>query len=207
MRMYHREGAGRPIRLAWTLEELDLPYDLQIMSREEGRAAEHLARHPLGRVPVLADDEGPLFESTALCLHAADLVPQAGLIPPPGSRDRALVYQWAFFAMTEIEPAALDRYRYGESAPDVAAAAGNRARAAADAAVAALDGREFIVGDRFTVADIIVSEVIRIARRIGVVDLDSPDSPVPERDEGAPGLRTRRGQAHADADAGAGGAH
>ncbi len=126
---------------------------------------------------MLADDEGPLFESTALCLHAADLVADAGLIPPPGSRDRALVYQWAFFAMTEIEPPALDRYRYGESAPDVAAAAGDRARAAADAAIAALDGREFMVGDRFTVADIVVSEVIRMARRIGVVDLDSPVRP------------------------------
>jgi glutathione S-transferase len=177
MRIYHRERAGRPIRLIWTLEELDLPYELTIMNAEEGKAEDHLARHPLGRVPVLEDDEGPLFESTALCLHVADLAPEAGLSAPSGSRERALIDQWAIYAMTEIEPPALQAWQLGEKAPEVAEAAGKRAAAAVDAVVAELDGREYLVADRFTVADIVVSEVVRIARRIGIVEVESPIRP------------------------------
>ena len=69
MRLYHRERAGRPIRVVWTLEELDAAYDLVTLTSDEAAGDEHRSRHPLGRVPVLEDDEGALFESTALCLH------------------------------------------------------------------------------------------------------------------------------------------
>lgn len=73
MRIYHRERAGRPIRIVWVLEETGVPYELEVMNREEGRGEEHLARHPLGRVPVLEDDEG--FERKRF--FAADRVPRA----------------------------------------------------------------------------------------------------------------------------------
>jgi glutathione S-transferase len=94
MRIYHRGGAGRPIRIVWTLEELGISYDLVTLTSEEAAAGEHRLRHPLGRVPVLEDDEGTVFESTALCLYVTDLHPEAGLAPAVGTRDRALVYQW-----------------------------------------------------------------------------------------------------------------
>jgi glutathione S-transferase len=95
MRVFHREQAGRPLRIIWTLEEVGEPYELTVMSREEGRGEKHRSRHPLGRVPVLEDDEGFLFESAALCLHLGDMHPEAGLVPALGTHDRALVYQWA----------------------------------------------------------------------------------------------------------------
>jgi glutathione S-transferase len=104
LRVYHREHAGRPIRALWTLEEIGAPYELTLMSWEEGSGEEHRARHPLGRVPVLEDDEGFVFESTAICLHLADLHPQAGLLPPLGTHERALAYQWSCFAPAELEP-------------------------------------------------------------------------------------------------------
>ena len=116
-------------------------------------------------------------ESVALCLHVADLAPEAGLSAPAGSHERALITQWALFAMTEIEPPALQAWQLGEKAPAVAEAAGARAGAAVDAVVEALDGREFLVGNRFTVADVIVSEVVRITRRIGIVEVESPVRP------------------------------
>ncbi len=71
-----------------------------MVTREESGGDEHRARHPLGRVPVLEDDEGRfVFESAAICLHLADLHPQAGLAPVPGTHDRALLYQWTVFAL------------------------------------------------------------------------------------------------------------
>jgi len=104
MRLYHREHAGRPIRVAWMLEELGEPYEITMMTREEAKGEEHRARHPLGRVPVLEDEEGFVFESAAICLHLADLNPDAGLAPAPGTHERALLYQWTIFAPAELEP-------------------------------------------------------------------------------------------------------
>lgn len=133
MRVYHREGAGRPIRVLWTLEEAGLPYELTILSREEAAAAEHRARQPLGRVPVIEPDDATLFESAALCLHVAELNPQAELIPAPGTVERALVYQWMFFAMTEIEPPAIQVFRAGSGGEAAAESAADRCQAAIDA--------------------------------------------------------------------------
>ena len=172
MRIYHRKGAGRPIRVIWTLEELDAPYDLAIMSPEEAAADEHTSRHPLGRVPVLEDDAGMIFESTGICLYVAELHPEAGLLSAAGTRDRALVYQWAFFAMTELEPAAIECARRREAFPELSEAAAERARRAVLAIDDALQGHEYLVGDRFSVADIITSEVVRIAVRVKAIEAE-----------------------------------
>jgi glutathione S-transferase len=173
MRIYHRPGAGRPIRVIWTLEELGVPYELVVMSPEEV-AGEHLLRHPLGRVPVLEDEGGTVFESSAVCLHLADLRPEGALIPAVGTHERALVYQWAFFAMTEIEAPAIESRRTREKSAEVADAAAERVRAAVAVIGDALDGRACLVADRFTVADVIASEVVRIAVRVGAVEASGP---------------------------------
>ncbi len=86
-RLYHREGAGRPRRVRWALEETGAPYEWIVLDEVSGHSAEHARRHPLGRVPVLETDDGMLYESAALCLHVADLYPDAKLIPPLGSFD------------------------------------------------------------------------------------------------------------------------
>jgi glutathione S-transferase len=170
MRVYNRSGAGRPIRVLWMLEELGVEYELVTMTSEEAAGEEHRSRHPLGRVPVLEDDEGTIFESTAVILQLADRHPDAGLVPAVGTRDRGLVYQWLFFAMTEVEPSAVQNRRTREISPEIADAAVERARAAIAVLAEALDGREFLVGDRFTVADIVASEVVAAAGRMGAYE-------------------------------------
>lgn len=109
LRLHQREGAGQRPRFRWAHEEAGAAYEYEVMSREEGRTREQ-ERHPLGRVPVLETDEGVLFESAAFCLHVADLHPEAGLIPAPGTHERVEVYQRALLAMTELEPAVLRDY-------------------------------------------------------------------------------------------------
>ena len=106
LHIFHREYAGRPIRVAWTLEELGQPYDVTVMNYEEGIGEAHRGRHPLGRVPVLQSDDGFVFESTAICLHLADSHPDGGLIAPSGTHERALAYQWSCFAPAELRAAA-----------------------------------------------------------------------------------------------------
>jgi glutathione S-transferase len=175
MRVIHRERAGRPIRIIWTLEEAGAPYELTVMTREEGRGQEHLSRHPLGRVPVLEDSEGFVFESAALCLHVADLHPDAGLIPPLGTHDRALVYQWACFAPAELEPPLFEAWIQAERDPDRAAAGKKGFSAAAQAVAAALDGADYLVGGRFSVADVMVGSALMFTTRAGIADLLPPE--------------------------------
>ncbi len=175
MRLIHREHAGRPIRVAWTLEELGEPYELTTMSREESRGEEHLARHPLGRVPVLESEDGLVFESAAICLYLADLHPEAGLVPDVGTHDRALVYQWTVFSPAEIEPPMLEAAIYAEKDPERAATARKRVDAAARAVAGALDGSEFLVGERFTIADVLVGSTLLWPARAGFEEI-LPDS-------------------------------
>jgi glutathione S-transferase len=170
MRVFHREHAGRPLRAVWMLEELGQPYELTVMSREEGRSEEHRARHPLGRVPVLQDDEGFVFESAAICLQLADLYPQGGLLPPLGTHDRALAYQWAVFAPAELEPPLIETAMQAERDPERAAAARRRFDAAADGVAAALDGEDYLVGGRFGVADVLVGSALAFTTRIGFAE-------------------------------------
>jgi glutathione S-transferase len=107
MRLYHLPPS-RSTRVLWLLEEIGQPYELTVMKGEDRQTDEHRRRHPLGRVPVLEDDEGFLFESAALCLHLADLYPDAPLNWPLATHERALAYQWTVFAMTELEPAIIE---------------------------------------------------------------------------------------------------
>jgi glutathione S-transferase len=173
-RLYHREGAGRPPRVRWALEEVGAPYDFVVMDSEVGRGEEHALRHPLVRVPVLETDEGTLFESAALCLHIADQHPEAGLIPALGTHERATIYQWTFFAMTELEPAMIRvilARRGGDD--DETAKAEARLNKAGGAIADVLDEHAYLAGDRFTIADVVVGGVLESARHYDVM----PESP------------------------------
>ena len=174
MRVYHREYAGRPVRVAWLLEELGEPYELHRMTREEGAGEEHRVRHPLGRVPVLEHDGRFLFESAAICLYLAELQPDAGLIPEPGTYERALVYQWSVFAPAELEPPLIETAMHATSDPDRAAKARRRFDAATAAVADALGEGEYLVADRFTVADVLIGTALAFTARVGFAEELSP---------------------------------
>jgi glutathione S-transferase len=175
LRLYQRQGAGRPPRVRWALEEAGVSYEYVVMETEEGEGPEHAERHPLGRVPVLETDEGLLFESAALCLHIADSNPEANLIAPLGTRERAQTYQWVFFTMTELERTMVSWGTARHRKDEEAVAAGRKRMAKVAAALSEqLGENEYIVGDRFTIADIVLGGVLHSARQYDLF----PDSPV-----------------------------
>jgi glutathione S-transferase len=169
--LYHRPHAGRPARVAWTLEEAGAEYEVVIITPEEGATPEHLARQPLGRVPALVDDEGPLFESTALALHIGELFPEAGLLAPDASHERGLIQQWAIYAMTEIEPPAIQVLRARDKDPESAAKAAARAMKTAGALEGALSGSPpRLVGGRLTIADIVAGDTLRLMTKYNAIE-------------------------------------
>ena len=165
LRVFHREHAGRPRRVLWTLEEIGAPYELTIMSWEQGSGEEHRARHPLGRVPVVQFDDGYVFESAAICLQLADLYPDAGLIGALGTHARALAYQWTIFAPAELEPPLIEAAIFREGDPERAGKARARFFKAVDAVAQALDGRDYLVNGQFGVADVLISTALSFAKR------------------------------------------
>ena len=174
LRLHHRDKAGRPLRVRWALEEAGAAYDFAVMTQEEGKGEEHKQRHPLGRVPVLETDDGFLFESAALCLQVADLHPQANLIPPIGTYERGLVYQWTVWAMSELEPAIIRAYtavRDGDA--ERTKSTQERLADRFAALESSLEGQDFVTGNDFTIADVVVGGVLVTARRTELM----PDSP------------------------------
>jgi glutathione S-transferase len=79
------------------------------------------------------------------------------------------VYQWASFAITEVEPAIIEFGRHAQSDPERAAAGADRFRAGAAVLERALDGREFLVEDHLTAADIVAGGVLGLAARRGLL--------------------------------------
>jgi glutathione S-transferase len=159
----------RSSRVLWLLAEIGAPYELTKLAPEERTSAEHVARHPLGRVPALELDDGTIvFESAAICLQLADLHPDAALTAPLGSSERALVYQWVLFAMTELEA---PLFRWIREAAENLADPPSRERfaQASDALQTALKGREWLLGDRFTVADVMCASVLGGAQSRGLL--------------------------------------
>ena len=150
----------RSSRVLWLLAEIDAPCELIKLAPEQRRSAEHRARHPLGRVPALELDDGTfMFESAAICLQLADLYPHTGLTAPLGSPERALIYQWVLFAVTELEAPLFGWIREAEKDP-AEPPSRERFTQAAAALQAALEGRDWLLGDRFTAADVMCASVL-----------------------------------------------
>lgn len=155
----------RSARVRWTLLELGLTYE-SVEGREVFAMPELAEIHPLRKLPAIRDAGRPLFESAAICNWLADSHPEAGLIAPSGAWARALHDQWTAFALSEIEAFLWHTARNLFVLPDEerlpAVFPQNEAAAKRGLAVldAYLQGKEWLVEDRFSVTDIFVGYTV-----------------------------------------------
>jgi glutathione S-transferase len=155
MRLYHVPGT-RSNRVLWALEEANAAYELETLTREQRHEPAHLERHPLGKSPAAKLAGGYVWESAGLVMQVADENPDAGLIAAPGTHDRALTYQWILFAVTEMEPGVVEKYIHKDSDAARAAHGTESYRKAAAVVEKHLGSNEYMVGGKFSVADIIM---------------------------------------------------
>jgi glutathione S-transferase len=167
---------SRAFRSLWMAAELGLDYEHVKLDFGDGstRGPAYLAINPNGHVPAIDDDGFRLWESMAINLYLAKKHSAgAGGLYPHRLEDEARAWQWSFWGMTEVERPALAALlnRIGpEDKRDAAAAdEGERALAAPlkvlDAALAATP---YLLGDRFTVADLNVASILAWARQARV---------------------------------------
>jgi glutathione S-transferase len=161
---------GRIVR--WMLEELGRPYHTELL--EYGttmKGPAYLAINPMGKVPALRHGDTVVTECAAICAYLADAFPEAGLAPPPGDRLRGPYYRWLFFAAGPLEAAATNKAFGFELPAERKAMAGygslDDVLSVLDAAVV---GREYLVGDRFTAADVYVGSHLGWGMQFGTIE-------------------------------------
>ena len=99
-------GLARDMPVRWALEEVDLPYEVRLVSFDAMKASAHLALQPFGQIPTYQDGELALFESGAIVLHIAERHP--GLLPSDANA-RARAIAWMFCAQSTVEPSIFER--------------------------------------------------------------------------------------------------
>lgn len=169
----------RSARVRWTLLELDVPFE-SVEGRNVMGSAQLLKVHPLGKLPAIEDDGRPLFESAAICTWLADKHADRRLAAEAGTWDRALHDQWVCFALAEVEAHLWSSFRntfvYPEEKRLPVIIEQNNAEVARSLPVldAYLADHDYLVGDKFSVTDIIVGFTINWARNDGLTkDFDS----------------------------------
>ena len=102
----HFAPNSRAGRIVWLLEELQLPYEINKMAfhPKDLKSDEHRARHPLGRVPVLDDDDTTIFESGAIVEYILTKHKNGGLRPDLDAQEYAAYLQWFHYCEGMVMP-------------------------------------------------------------------------------------------------------
>ncbi len=158
----------RSSRVLWALEEAGAEYEYVAVDLRAGAGwkPEYLALNPGGKVPTLVDSEMVLTESAAICTYIGDRFPVSRLTPPASSPERAHYDQWCYFVLSELEQPlwTLAKHTFAlperRRVPAVLDTARWEFAVAAKALATGLGRREFIVGDHFTAADILVAHTL-----------------------------------------------
>jgi glutathione S-transferase len=160
---------GRIVR--WMLEEVGQPYRTELLDYAAMRAADYRAINPMGKVPAIRHGDVVVTEAAAICAYLADAFPQAGLAPAPTDRLRGTYYRWLFFAAGPVEAAVTNKSLGIEPPADRRASVGyGSLEAVTDALELAVTDREYIVGDRFSAADLYVGSHIGWGMQFGTLE-------------------------------------
>jgi glutathione S-transferase len=154
-------GFVRDLRLRWALKEAGLDYNVRSVSFEE-RGPDHLTRQPFAQVPFLQDDELYVFESGACLLHLAEKSP---ILMPRDPQGRADTLQWVIAALNSVEIVTLPWWFIGLSKPAENPMEGWMQKRF-DQLEGVLAGRDWLAAGQFTVADILMADVLRIPAKL-----------------------------------------
>lgn len=172
----HHLNASRSHRIIWLLEELEIPYNMVKHQRDkETRLSPQSLKeiHPLGKAPIIVDDNIILCESGAIVEYILEKDEQARLRPRKSSQDYARYLQWLHFAEGSLSlplistlflkreerdgKQALDRYIAKEIEVDFAYIEST------------LSAQDYFAGDSFSAADIMMTFMLELADRVGVL--------------------------------------
>jgi glutathione S-transferase len=161
---------SRAANVVWMLEEVERAHDLRVVDIMKGaqKAPDVLAINPMGKLPILDDDGTIVTESAAIGLYLADRYAYGRLAPKVDDAARGTYLRWTLFAPSVIEPATMakdGKWEYKESQ----AGWGSHA-AVLTAMESAIAKGPFILGDTFSMADVVFGGTLRFMLMVKQID-------------------------------------
>ncbi|TFW28343.1 glutathione S-transferase family protein [Massilia arenosa] len=151
-------GFVRDMRLRWAAEEADIPYQVRTVAFAD-RETNHLDRQPFGQVPFLDDGDVRIFESGACLLHLAR---KSEVLMPRDPAGEAETMQWMFAALNSIEMVAVPWWFLKMGGQEE-----NPLTQWVDKRLGQLERvlseREWLAANRFTAADLLMADVLRVS--------------------------------------------
>jgi glutathione S-transferase len=160
----HGPNQSRAIRTVWMANELGIEFEQQTKDFRSGatRTPEYLAINRAGHVPAIQDGDFAMGESCAINIYLAR---KHGRLMPDGLEGEARVLEWSFWVMADVERHMLDYLFHAAMLPEdqrdlsIAERAAEQLGWPLEVLNSHLDGREWLVGDEFSVADLNVAGV------------------------------------------------
>jgi glutathione S-transferase len=167
--LYHHPYS-RAANVVWMLEEVGVAYELRPVDIMKGahKAPELVALNPMGKLPILSDGDTVVTESAAIALYLADRYAYGRLAPRVDDPARAAYLRWSFFAPSVIEPGAMAK-QAGWAGKESQAGWGSY-DAMLSAMESAIAGRAFILGDNFSMADVVFGGTLRFMLAFNMIE-------------------------------------
>jgi glutathione S-transferase len=164
------QGLVRDLRVRWALEEAGLPYKVKLIALGPEQASpEYRALQPFGQVPAFRENGLTLFESGAIVLHIAE---KSTVLMPNDPKAREETIAWLFAALNTVEMPIMFLIQLmfvGVTEGPIREAALERIARRLSEVSAALRGRAYLTGERFTAADLMMSTVLNQLRDTGLI--------------------------------------
>jgi glutathione S-transferase len=163
----------RGFHALWMLEEIGEPYEVKLVNiRDEIQSEAYEGINPMRKVPALDVDHKLITESTAIAAWLADAYPGVGLAPAISDPERGDYLRWLFFCAACIEPAFIDK-GFGRETPHATCGWGS-VDSVLRTLETGLEGREYLVGERFSAADLMVGSTLNFLMTFKLLDQVEP---------------------------------
>ena len=159
-------GYVRDIRLRWALEEAGVAYAVASVPFDDRGSDHHLLRQPFAQVPFLEDGDIRIFESGACLLHLAE---KSEALMPRDAQGRADTIQWLIAALNSIEMVTVPWWFINLSKPPENPLAGWMEQRF-QRLDAVLQERDWLAASRFTIADILMADALRMPNHLGKLE-------------------------------------
>jgi glutathione S-transferase len=186
--LYHHPFS-RAANAVWMLEEVGAPYELRFVDlfKNEQKGPEILARNPMGKLPILEDGATVVTEAAAIGLYLADRYAYGKLAPRVEDAARGTYLRWSLFAPSVIEPGTMAKaanwtYRDGQAGWGTHDAMLNTMESA-------IAGKQFVLGDTFSMADVIFGGTLSYMLRVKTIEPRPAFTAYAERLEKRPALQ------------------
>jgi glutathione S-transferase len=165
--VFHHNPMSRGRIVHFMLEEVGAPYRIELRSFEkrEHKSPEYLAINPMGKIPAIEHRGTVVTEAAAICAYLADAFPEARLAPALDDPARGTYLRWLFFAAGCLEPALVDRMLDRAPAEHPGRVGYGTFEQTIDVLEGALTPGPFLLGDRFSAADVYVGSEIGFGLR------------------------------------------